>query len=141
MAILAFIALVVGFFAIANNHAGSKNAAKSTERGSIKDLPVRMLSNMEIKKFLYTENMNMSVFYIHMPAGFKAEAKLHPENDEFFYMVKGENKGIIGGKEYLLKKGDYMFIPRGTKHQFYTEDSEVEVISIFNPPLENPKTD
>jgi len=41
----------------------------------------------------------------------------HPDWDEWWYIVKGKWKWEIEGKEFLIKKGDVVFIQRNKKHK------------------------
>jgi len=39
------------------------------------------------------------------------------KSDISYYILDGEGKAIVNGKEYELKKGDCVFYPKGTKYK------------------------
>ncbi len=39
------------------------------------------------------------------------------ESDVVYYVLEGKGKCVINGKEYFLKKGDAVFLPKGTKYK------------------------
>jgi quercetin dioxygenase-like cupin family protein len=41
---------------------------------------------------------------------------VHPEQDEWFYVIKGEYAFEIGEKKFRLTQGDTLFAPRGVPH-------------------------
>ncbi len=40
-----------------------------------------------------------------------------PKSDVAYYVLDGEGKAIVNGKEYKLKKGDCVFYPKETKYK------------------------
>jgi len=54
----------------------------------------------------------------------------HNHRDEFWRIISGEGKVIIGEKEYTSKKGDTFMIPKKTKHRVMTEESEMVFLEI-----------
>ena len=38
-------------------------------------------------------------------------------NDVAYYVLEGKGHAIVNGKKYLLKKGDLVFYPKGTKYK------------------------
>lgn len=55
----------------------------------------------------------------------------HIEEDELFYILKGEMKLIYEDSEILLKEGDMHVVPRGKAHKPVTEE-ECWVLLIEN---------
>lgn len=42
----------------------------------------------------------------------------HPEHDEWWYIVEGEYKFEVDGREIYARSGDMVFAPRGSAHTF-----------------------
>ena len=60
---------------------------------------------------------------------------IHYKDDEIFYVVSGEFLIQLGDEISLIKKGDTVFIPRGTKHTFanHIENNLGELLTIHQP--------
>lgn len=65
--------------------------------------------------------------------GMKVPAHTHPKSDEYLYMVKGKGKLIMGEKEYQVKKGDAIFIPKGILHSYENQDKHSEFVQVYTP--------
>jgi mannose-6-phosphate isomerase-like protein (cupin superfamily) len=48
----------------------------------------------------------------------------HAFEDETLYMMEGEMRAIIAGKEEVARPGDAVFLPRGIPHQLVNESGE-----------------
>jgi mannose-6-phosphate isomerase-like protein (cupin superfamily) len=89
-----------------------------------------------------------------------ADAESHDASDDVYYVLEGEAKltlggklelprevspgewrakSIVGGKTFIIKKGDLIIVPRGTPHQrFSTKKGKVFsliLVKIFAEPL------
>ena len=60
---------------------------------------------------------------------------IHYKDDEIFYVISGEFLFQLGDEISLIKKGDTVFIPRGTKHTFsnHIENNPGELLTIHQP--------
>jgi len=60
---------------------------------------------------------------------------IHYLDDEIFYVVSGEFLIQLDGEISLIKKGDSVFIPRGTKHTYanHIENNPGELVIIHQP--------
>src|SRR5271157_5873093 len=47
----------------------------------------------------------------------KTPIHVHANDDETLYLLEGEMKAIIAGKEQSIKAGESIFMPRGIPHQ------------------------
>lgn len=89
-----------------------------------------------------------------------ADAESHDASDDVYYVLKGEAKltlggklelprevspgewrakSIVGGKVFIIKKGDLIIVPRGTPHQRYSTKKgrifSLILVKIFAQPL------
>jgi mannose-6-phosphate isomerase-like protein (cupin superfamily) len=59
---------------------------------------------------------------------------LHHEQDEWFYVIKGEFKIQIGDENFIVKEGDSAFGPRKVPHTFAkSSKGEGQMMVLFQP--------
>jgi mannose-6-phosphate isomerase-like protein (cupin superfamily) len=59
---------------------------------------------------------------------------LHHEQDEWFYVIKGEFKVQVGDEQFLLKEGDSAFAPRKIPHSFVKiSEGMAQMMVMFQP--------
>jgi len=74
---------------------------------------------------------------IKVEAGQKISYQSHAKRSEHWVIVKGEAVVVLNDKEQLLKQGEHIFIPQGTKHRVLNRTNavlefiEVQVGSYF----------
>ena len=51
-------------------------------------------------------------------------------SDNFYYVLEGEGICLMGGKEYSVKKGDLIVVPKGTK---YKNIGNIKLLAISTP--------
>src|SRR3989344_792002 len=62
---------------------------------------------------------------------------LDPESDVAYYILKGKATWIINNKEYLVSKGDLVFLPKGTKYKKKTKN--LLMLAISSPRFDRKK--
>ena len=90
-----------------------------------------MLSSVDTENQLY---MSASADLSNKEVGGPA-LHIHHKDDEIFYVVSGEFLIQIDKEVSLIKKGDTVFIPRGTAHTFanHLVDNPGEMLTIHQP--------
>jgi mannose-6-phosphate isomerase-like protein (cupin superfamily) len=59
---------------------------------------------------------------------------LHHQQDEWFYVIKGEFIVKVGDDQFNLKEGDSAFAPRKTPHAFAKiSEGEAQMLVLFQP--------
>ncbi|HVM88548.1 MAG TPA: cupin domain-containing protein [Puia sp.] len=59
---------------------------------------------------------------------------LHYEQDEWFYVIKGEFLVKVGDDEFIIKDGDSAFAPRKIPHAFAKiSEGEAQMLVLFQP--------
>lgn len=67
------------------------------------------------------------------PGGF-ALPHTHTMEDEISYVLEGRIAAEIGGREFTVEAGEYLFKPRGVKHAFWNPaDRPARLIEIIAP--------
>ncbi len=70
------------------------------------------------------------------PGGFAGVPHIHPDQEEHFEVLAGEAGFDIDGHEQVLRAGETIEVPRGTKHTFAnTGSDEMRVRFEFHPAL------
>ena len=58
----------------------------------------------------------------------------HKEHTEFVYVIEGAGVMTLGKESFSIEKGEYIFIPRGTRHSVrVSENQTLKVMSIQTP--------
>jgi quercetin dioxygenase-like cupin family protein len=67
-----------------------------------------------------------------VPEGGGPPAHVHSREDESFYIVSGRLEILLGDKTYQAKRGDFVYIPRGTIHRFKNvgRDAAVQLVTF-----------
>jgi quercetin dioxygenase-like cupin family protein len=62
-----------------------------------------------------------------VPKGGGPPPHVHSREDESFYVVSGSMEILLGDKTYQAKRGDFVYIPRGTVHSFKNVGGDMAV--------------
>lgn len=65
---------------------------------------------------------------IFMPPGGGPPPHMHHREDEGFLVMEGEVTFYLGEETRILKRGEYIFAPRGTAHHFRNTGSSTALI-------------
>lgn len=105
------------------------------------NLEIDSLENSNFRKVLYTSK-NMQLVLMCLKAGEDIGEEIHQENDQFFRFERGNGKCIVNGKEIMVKSGDVIIIPAGTKHNIINIDPAVDLkmYTIYSPPHHKDQT-
>jgi quercetin dioxygenase-like cupin family protein len=58
---------------------------------------------------------------------------IHPNQDEWFYIIEGEYLFQVGEDKYAMKPGDTIFLPRKVKHAFVQLTDKGKMIVSYLP--------
>ena len=58
---------------------------------------------------------------------------IHPNQDEWFYIVDGEYLFKVGDKRYRMRTGDTLFLPRNVQHAFIQLTDRAKVLVSYLP--------
>jgi len=58
---------------------------------------------------------------------------IHPNQDEWFYVVEGEYLFQVGEEKYAMKSGDTIFLPRKVQHAFVQLSEKGKMIVSYSP--------
>jgi quercetin dioxygenase-like cupin family protein len=78
-------------------------------------------------------NGEFSVAHIIEPPRLGPPLHIHENEDETFYILKGQYTFYVGDDIIEAKAGDYVFAPRGIAHRFVSGPEESEFILTASP--------
>jgi len=78
-------------------------------------------------------NGEFGMLEIVVPAGAGSPWHVHPEEDEWFYVLDGEVTVWVADTKMSLSAGSFAFGPKGVPHTFYVESGEARALIGFQP--------
>ena len=101
---------------------------KGTSIGAI-GLDITMKTNGESTRDAY------SLFEYTIPPGVNGPPPhVHTREDESFICLSGRLDVQLGGEDFTLEMGDYLYLPRDVVHTFRNPyDEESRIISVVSP--------
>ncbi len=93
------------------------------------------LSNTYFRQVIYTGQHSQLVIMSLKPnedIGFET----HEIVDQFLRLEDGEGKVLMGGEEHIIKSGDALIVPAGTKHNLLntSPDKPLKLYTVYSPP-------
>jgi len=78
----------------------------------------------------FTHNELSTVKILNVGPDQELSLQYHNHRDEFWRVVSGMAKIVIGEETHNAKAGNEFFIPKKTKHRIMTENSPVQILEI-----------
>jgi quercetin dioxygenase-like cupin family protein len=75
----------------------------------------------------------LGLIEVVVPAGSGSPWHVHPEEDEWFYVLEGEMTVWVADTRHSLKAGSFAFGPKGVPHTFYAETGGARALVGFAP--------
>lgn len=103
-------------------------------RGFFANIEKDTLENENYRKVLYTTKYSQLVLMSLKPKE-EIGMEVHPDNDQFFRIEKGQGKCLIDGNEYQLEDGVAIVVPAGARHNVIntSETEELKLYTIYSP--------
>ena len=94
----------------------------------------KTLENNNYRKVLYTSKHSQLVL-MNLKPNEEIGMEVHPDNDQFFRIEKGQGKCIIDGNEYELGDGEAIVVPSGANHNVIntSETEDLKLYTISSP--------
>jgi quercetin dioxygenase-like cupin family protein len=70
---------------------------------------------------------------IRVPEGLGSPWHVHPEEDEWFYVLEGEMTVYVDDARLSLQAGSFAFGPKGVPHTFFAEAGGARALVGFQP--------
>ena len=79
-------------------------------------------------------NRSLGLVEATVPPGGGPIAHIHTRADEAFYVLSGQLEILDGERTFVARTGDFVFIPRGTRHRFKnTGVHGTKLLFMFTP--------
>ena len=100
-----------------------------------KDLKEKDYGATKVADIINEDGINFSVAQVRK-IGDDIKLGLDKESDVAYYVLEGKGKCIINNKEYEIRKGDLVFLPKGTK---YKNLKGLKLLAIASPRFDRNK--
>lgn len=102
------------------------------KKGYKENIEELTLTNNNFRQVLYTGAHCQLVLMSLLP-GEEIGFEIHPDNDQFFRIEKGEGKVIINETEYNVSDGDAIIVPSGSNHNIIASNKGLKLYTIYAP--------
>lgn len=82
----------------------------------------------KFEQFCHNEQVTVKIISVKEKS--KLSLQYHHKRDEFWRIISGTGKIIIGEETINVKKGDEYFIAKETKHRIMTTNNNLEIMEI-----------
>ncbi len=92
------------------------------------------VDNAHFRKVLYTGKHSQLVLMSLLP-GQDIGMEIHPDNDQFFRIEKGQGLCVIDGNEYEIADGSAIVVPAGAEHNVIntSETESLKIYTLYSP--------
>lgn len=105
-------------------------------------LPAFFLSKLAVKNLTLPREMpGLTAVHVKLPPRYAHAPIVHRRTAEWFLVLKGRGRGVIGSAVVQFRPGTIVFIPAGMAHQMSTGAGALEILAIFTPPLDARRKD
>ena len=88
----------------------------------------------EVKATAESTNGALGFIDCWVPAGNGPVAHVHKSADEAFYIISGALEFLNGDRTFVATVGDFVFVPRGTRHRFRNITGEqAHMVAFYTP--------
>jgi len=103
-------------------------------KGFFTNIEKDTLENENYRQVLYTSKHSQLVLMSLRPKE-EIGMEVHPDNDQFFRIEKGQGKCLIDGNEYDLEDGTAVVVPAGAQHNVInvSDSEELKLYTIYSP--------
>ena len=103
-------------------------------KGFCDNIEKATLENENYRKVLYTGKHSQLVLMCLAPNE-EIGTEVHPDNDQFFRIEKGQGKCIVDGNEYEIKDGSAIVVPAGANHNIINVSAteSLKLYTIYSP--------
>lgn len=96
----------------------------------------KWVADAEYSLKVTSDQTNGALGFVHgvVPPSAGPAAHAHINEDEAFYLLNGELEFLNGDQIFLAGPGDFVFIPRNTRHRFKNiSNTDTEMLFLFTP--------
>lgn len=92
------------------------------------------MENTNFRRVLYT-GQHCQLVLMSLRPNEEIGTEIHPDNDQFFRVEKGQGKCSIDGHEYSITDGSAILVPAGAEHNVINTSSaeDLKLYTIYSP--------
>jgi len=62
-------------------------------------------------------------------------SEVHPETDQILFVLDGEGRAVVAGREREVEENDVVFVPAGTEHNLVNSDDDenLKIVTVYAP--------
>lgn len=75
------------------------------------------------------------IIHVSLPPRTSHDMIYHRRTKEWFMVLSGRGRGVIGGRRVNFKPGVIVYMPPGVPHRMMTGKNPMEALVVFSPPL------
>ena len=63
-------------------------------------------------------------------------SEVHPETDQVLFVLDGEGRAVVAGRERNVEENDVVFVPAGEEHNLVNmdDDEDLKIVTVYAPP-------
>jgi mannose-6-phosphate isomerase-like protein (cupin superfamily) len=113
----------------------AKPTKKMQMKGYKTDIQKDATENKNFRKVLYTAK-HLQLVLMSLKPGEEIGSETHAKSDQFFRFEGGSGKCIINSTTYMVKDGDVIIVPAGSKHNVINTDAhkDLKLYTIYAIP-------
>ncbi len=103
-------------------------------KGFHSNIETLTLENDKFRRVLYTGKHSQLVLMSLKPRE-EIGMEVHPHNDQFFRVERGQGRCIIDGHEYTVRDGSAIVVPAGARHNVINASGSesLKLYTIYSP--------
>ena len=109
--------------------------------GFYSNIEKQTLKNSYFRKVLFT-GIHSQLVVMNIKPGEEIGEEVHSDVDQFFRIERGLGKIIVEDTSYIVKDGDAVIVPSGSRHNVIntSDKQELKLYTIYSPPNHPDKT-
>ncbi len=76
---------------------------------------------------------SFALIQIEVKRGSEPPAHVHQREDESYYVLEGSVRYYVGGQEFVVRAGDYIYLHQGVTHQFEILSESARLLMWISP--------
>jgi quercetin dioxygenase-like cupin family protein len=74
-----------------------------------------------------------TVYRVRIAPGERTAVSYHRVAEEYYFVLAGDGRALLDGREYPLRLGDFLRLPPGTTHGFVAGEQGLDMLDVHTP--------
>lgn len=80
-----------------------------------------------------SEEMGLTAYRVRIEPEVRTAVSYHRKAEEIYYVLEGGGTAWLDGKAHVLRTGDFLRLPPGTRHAFQTGKTALCLLNLHAP--------